>query len=167
MFDLYEIYNKPEKLIWYNEYASLIKELIYSGEDYKVMRRCDAILHIIKKSPSAAYVYAHYVLGERWPEAERYILTYPEWTFHYAVNVIKDRWIEAEPILINYPHWAYMYARHMIKGRWIGAEKYIIQKPSTAYFYAKYVLKSRWEKAEECIKASDTWWPEYATYFKL
>lgn len=58
---------------------------------------------------SAALEYTRFDLKGRWPEAEKYILTSPAYSFFYASYVIKGRWPEAEPIILSDPHYGIRY----------------------------------------------------------
>jgi len=39
---------------------------------------------------------AHYVIKDRWPEAEKIIMSNPETAYKYARDVIKRLWFEAK-----------------------------------------------------------------------
>lgn len=78
------------------------------------------------KSPTAASVYAHSVIGGRWPEAEPVIARDAQCAYLYARYLIKGRFLEAEPVIARNADWAYYYARDIIKGPWpkkAGAKK--------------------------------------------
>lgn len=63
------------------------------------------ILHIIKKIPQSAYMYAMHVIGGRWKEAEPYIMESPNSAYWYAMHVIGGRWKEAEPFIKQSMWW--------------------------------------------------------------
>jgi hypothetical protein len=115
----------------------------------------------------ALYRYALKIMkGERWPEAEPYIMKDPEWAFWYAHNVMgRERWPEAEPYIMKDPRWASWYALNVMKGeRWLEAEPYIMKSPEWAYYYADKIMKGeRWPEAEPYIMKD----PEQAFYYAL
>ncbi len=123
MLNLYKIHNRPEKLDYFDLYASPLDKLksiiTHKVEDF------EPIMHIIKKLPREACRHAHWFMPGRWIEAEPHILTSPWHSYYYAKNVIKGRWIEAESNIRTHPGFAFWYANDIIKGRWHEAEPYI------------------------------------------
>jgi len=101
----------------------------------------------IMKDANYAVEYARNILNKRWPEAEPYILKEPEWAYEYARNVIKDRWPEAEPAIMK-SNISVDYATHVIGGRWPEAEPYILGNFSLLYWYIKEIINTRWRDAE-------------------
>ncbi len=167
MINLYNLHKNPKKLAFYKQYETPIEQicdetLIRKGNNYQ------PILHIIKKDPKYAYMYARDVLESHFIDAEPYIMKNPFYAYAYALHILNGRWLEAEKYIMNKPEAAYYYARDMIKGRWIAAEPYIMKNPGHAYLYAKDILKSRWIAAEPYIKTDEYyWWSEYKKVFKI
>lgn len=89
-------------------YAEPLKYVSPMSEQYK--DEVASILHIIKKSPQDAYMYARLIKG-RWIEAEPYIMRDPVYVFYYAIGVIRGRWLEAEPIIQTNDHLWESYSR--------------------------------------------------------
>jgi hypothetical protein len=56
-----------------------------------------------------AFRYAYAIIGKRWPEAEKIIITNAHYSYHYSVNVIKGRWLEAEHIIASDLNYAIPY----------------------------------------------------------
>lgn len=54
-----------------------------------------------------------------------------------------ERWPEAEPYIMKVPELAYVYARFAIQGRWPEAEPYIMQWHVAAANYLIYVVKGQ------------------------
>lgn len=142
-----------------------------------------------KYSPEKAAEYAWRVIGDRWPEAEPYIMQDPYYALEYAIHVIKGRWPEAENIMLddNYvareysrfvkdiisedeyykqiicksPHLAYSMAIS-ISRRITEAEPYIMRDPEIAYHYANNIIDDRWPEAEPIIMRHPEWACRYA-----
>jgi hypothetical protein len=87
-------------------YGILIETII--GEEYPDKDYTD-ILHIIKKSPREAYLYARYTIKDRWEEAEPYIMKSPMYAARYAKDVMRCKWEEAEPVIKRHIVWWYDY----------------------------------------------------------
>ena len=110
-----------------------------------------------------AYLYALYVIKDRWLEAESFIPTTPETAVNYAHKVIKGQWPEAEEVIKQSPFEAVRYAG-FVKGKWPEAEAIILTDPRSAYKYAVFVLEKRWLEAEPFIFND----PDYKTrYLKM
>ena len=165
MINLYEYYNVPDTLDNYNRYFTGIV-LITSQDLTRRSRQYDFsnILHIIKKSPKYAKLYARTIIQDRWLEAEPYIIKDPMYAFWYAYEVIHDRWPEAEPSIMTQPNFACAYARDIIKGRWPEAEPSILESAYCSCEYASYVLKTRWPEAEDIIIKDQQSAYRYLTY---
>ncbi len=101
----------------------------------------EKIMHIIRKDPYHATLFACYKINGRWPEAEPYIMKNPYWAVSYAVKVIHHRWLEAEP--------------------------YIMEDPFSAYHYASDIMGHRWVQAEHIIGQDADWWKPYCERFEL
>lgn len=97
----------------------------------------------IVKDATSATIYATYVLGKRWPEAEPYIMTSAHAISSYADDVLKGRWPEAEPKLLEDPLWATFYAVHVIKGRWPELESKLKNDPDLKLAWDDYRHKMR------------------------
>jgi hypothetical protein len=132
MLNLYEFYNKPERLYFF-EHSHLIR--LIDHQDIRNDVDWTPALHILKKSPMLCYLYAYHVLKGRWIEAEPNIMMDSWQAYNYARDIIKDRWIEAEPNIMKNVSIAYRYAKDIIKGRWIEAEPYIRENE---YFWNEY-----------------------------
>lgn len=137
MFNFYDIFSKPEALLFYDT-MGLAFEYEFEGEWTEHHERMlTPVMHIIKKRPE--YVYA------------------------FAQHAIKGRWIEAEPAVMIDTQYACLYARDIIRGPWPEAEQYIIQNARWACVYATLVLKRRWLEAEEIIKTNTMEWGVYCS----
>lgn len=104
--------------------------------------------------------YARCVLQRRWPEAERFIILFPDTACYYARDVIKDRWPEAEPRILKNQNFKIIhhYATDVIKGRWPEAEPLILTKPYDAIRYASEVIKGRWPELEKLLERDDVYY---------
>jgi hypothetical protein len=122
MLNLYAWHNQKEKLEKYWDYAKLI-DLLIEKEDGEY----SAIKHIIVKSPEYSYWYALYIIKERWPQAEPYIMGDTFFAYCYANDVLDARWAEAEPYIMKNPWHANYYAKDVIGDRWIEAEPVIMK----------------------------------------
>ena len=140
MLNLYQYHNQSKKLDMFNIYKGPIAAFMHGefyvrgGMDAHAHWRkdllvdkpkFDPILHILKRSPEYAYLYAR--------------------------DIIKSIWIDGEEAITKSSYYSYLYAREIIKGRWIEAEPVIMKNPSSAYYYARNVIKGRWEEAEANI----------------
>ncbi len=102
-------------------------------------------------------------LGERWPEAEAYLINDPGWAYVYATRVIRDRWPEAEPYIKKDPRIACLYAKDVLNNkRWPEAEPHIKKDPEWAYIYTRDVLEEPWPEAEPYIMKNPEWAYKYA-----
>ena len=57
------------------------------------------------------------VNNKRDKNLEQYIIKDPGWAYLYARFIIKDRWIEAEDIISTDSKFAFWYAEDVIKGK--------------------------------------------------
>ena len=105
MINLYALHNRKEKLDSYGLYYNALDNLL-ECDTYP-----DEIIHIIKKDSNHSYLYAFYVIGGRWIEAEHYIMKNSIDAFYYARNVIKGRWEEAEANISKDNYWWSKYCR--------------------------------------------------------
>ena len=172
MMNFYMYYNQKEKLANSEIMTALMEFRNIRFDDEKVKEKIKPILHIIKKTPRHAYMYARYVMNGRWPEAEPYIIPDAYYAYVYTDTVIKERWPEAEHVIMRSAGVAYTYAKNIIGGRWSEAEPYIMKVPRHAYFYARDVIKGRWLEAEPTILKGDSvfgksTWKEYCTVFGI
>lgn len=88
-------------------------------------------------NPHKAYLYAKNVIGKRWKEGEKIILTDAWSSYYYAFEVIKGRWKQAENIILTSKFASALYAKNIIKGRWVEAENIICTDPDCILFYMK------------------------------
>ena len=105
MINLYALHNRKEKLDSYDLYYYALEDLIESD------RYSFDIEHIIKKDSHYGYLYALYIIGGRWIEAEPYIKNNSIDAFYYAKYVIKSRWKEAEANICKDNYWWSKYCR--------------------------------------------------------
>jgi hypothetical protein len=87
------------------------------------------------KEPTQIYMYHNIPLASAF--------NFARWLYLYAYYVIGDRWPEAEPYIMKRPFAALGYSRSVIKGRWVEAEPYIMKDPEDAFWYAYYVSGGR------------------------
>jgi len=80
-------------------------------------KRDELLEPIIIKDLQCAYLYARYVIKDRWIRAEDIISNDPQYAYYYAQEIIKGRWIEAEHIISTNSGYTYLYARDVIKGK--------------------------------------------------
>lgn len=78
------------------------------------------------------------------PENERF--------YRYARDILKDRFPKAERVLVTDPKWAYFYARDVIKGRWPEAEPNIMRD---VYWWQRYVSEVLTTEASGVFKVGD------------
>ena len=57
------------------------------------------------RDADSAYWYAEFIIGDRWSEAEPYIMKSPGNAVWYARDIIRGRWEEAEPYIMTDPEW--------------------------------------------------------------
>lgn len=150
-----------------------------------------AVEQAIMGSPKWAARYALYLSHERWPAAERAILTDPEYGPKYRKQFgLKesedgadafDFSAPSEPVLpgwIKTPFDAYRYVQHMLclslaggedtqHFRFKAAEPLILQDIVTSYKYARAVLGQRWPEAEPVIRQEPYWWNQYCKHFGI
>lgn len=78
--------------------------------------RCGMVSSRIKQAfrgrSAYGYIYASHVLGRRWPEGEKAVMTHPSWARYYAAYVIRGRWPEAEATIATDPAEWQRYLRH-------------------------------------------------------
>lgn len=157
MLIFYDYYKKPDELPNYKERYDLMKGLteIFPQDfiDYT------PIINYIKKS-TLSINYARFVKGERWLEAEPYIIE-PYQIIYYAAFVIHGRWFEKESLMFRNSYATFRYAREVIGERWLEAEPFIMKDAESAFYYAYYVIKDKWLEAEQYISQNDYWWDEY------
>lgn len=80
-----------------------------------------------------------------------------EWAYWYTRYIVKDRWPEVEPFVIKNSDSAYLYAKNIIEGRWVEAEPIIMKNTKCIYLYAKNIIKDRWYEAEEHVRKDPHW----------
>jgi hypothetical protein len=76
MINLYNFFNKPEKLDMFEAYYQPI-QCLSSQEEHEELT--NKILHIIKKVPHYAFARAKYVIKYRWIEAEPHLRKSDGW----------------------------------------------------------------------------------------
>ena len=115
----------------------------------------------IIKNDSALFEYIKkFFNGQRWLEAERYLLKNhidSKSIVSYAQKIIKDRWLEGEKILLSLdiyddsdlPYQLYLYALNVIKGPWPEVEHVIFKDTEVAVEYATNITKKRIPKEIE------------------
>lgn len=115
----------------------------------------------IIKNDSALFEYINnFFNGQRWKEAEKYLLNNyldSKSIVSYAQKIIKGRWLEGEKVLlsmsinddIELAYELYVYASNVIKGPWPEAEHIIFEDPETAVQYATDITKKRLPKEIE------------------
>ena len=98
--------------------------------------------------------------GQRWPEAEKYLLKNyidSKSIIMYAQKIIKGRWLEGERVLLSMstandkdlPYELFVYASDTIDGPWREAEHIIFQDPEVAADYAANITKEKLPKEIE------------------
>jgi len=93
-------------------------------------------------TPYQAYDKAR-ALGKRIPSFEPFISQDAHSSYLYAFFVIKDRWELGEAIISKNSYISYLYSFHVIKGRWELGEPAISQNAFDSYHYALDVIKGR------------------------
>lgn len=115
---------------------------------------------IIKNHSTLSEYIEKFFNGQRWKEAEKYLLknkTNSTSIVSYAQKIIKERWIEGEKVLlsmsinddIELAYELYVYATNLIKGPWSEAEHIIFQDVEVALEYATNITKKRLPKEIE------------------
>ena len=141
--NLYNLHTDPEQL---DEYKNKLNIPSVAWAAYKEINGPvpvdyeNKILDTLMKSPNYAYKVAISYPPERWPEAEKYIITDPGTAANYAREFQDDmggRWKEAEPLIMKHPVQAVMYARYVIGDRWPEAAEYIKQNQNAWSTYKK------------------------------
>ena len=129
MTTLYDLHNEPEKLYGYEDAPYKVPAVAFRQAMRNPRVRDSKLEAAIIQDLEYAYMYAAFILNERWPEAEKYIMKDPKYAYYYARNILKRRWPEAEPVIMKDPKFAYSYALHILNGRWPEAEPVIMQNP--------------------------------------
>jgi hypothetical protein len=115
---------------------------------------------IIKNHSTFSQYVEHFFNGQRWIEAEKYLLKNyidSKSIVLYAQKIIKGRWTEGERVLlsmsinddIKLAYELYLYASNVIKGPWREAEHIIFQDPEVAVDYASNITKEKLPKEIE------------------
>lgn len=74
----------------------------------------DEIMHIIKKDAECACLHAR-ITDTRWPEAEPYIMKNPYFAYIYATYVMQERWLEAESMIESDDYWWMRYKKEFLQ----------------------------------------------------
>jgi len=69
--NLYKYHTNSKQLLWYKEAYELVPDMFWNGSNKKYTPEQ---IKAIAKNPR--YAYAKYVIGDRWPETEPYIMKY-------------------------------------------------------------------------------------------
>lgn len=193
MLNVYDYYTEPSSLPLYEELSESFKwmKMLIDGvydEEY-IRAKLQPLIHIFAKSPEQSYLYAEWVLRDRFPDGEKAISGSPHYALEYALDILKNnpdwqyksgRWPEAEPTIKTSSNKAYIYARQVLSkdpewckipghenGRWPEAEPYILRDAEASCLYAKYVLRHRWKEAEPVIREDDMEWEDYKSNFNI
>ena len=119
--NLFTFHNKPEKLVGHDELlnrASFIWTEVadMDNADYDEYFADASVLEpyesVLAKEPYYAYMYAHYVLDDRFPEGEDAIATSDQYSFMYANEVLFKRFKKGEKAILN-SHYADGYKAQM------------------------------------------------------
>jgi hypothetical protein len=121
------------------EYYDKAKAKGACQEALEVIRKAGTVEELLKDKNIAEYLYwyAHYVIKDRWPEAEPYIVKDAMHACLYAENVLGHRWREAEPHIMKDPYWSDYYAVYVMDMRWPEAEP-LIKNSDSANKYCQY-----------------------------
>jgi hypothetical protein len=141
MLNVFNYYDNPKDLNKSEliNKLELLKNITELSQENGAKEKLAPVLYIIKKSARISYLYARYIL--------------------------KERWIEVEPIICKDSWYSYMYAKHVINGPWKECEPAIMKDPESIFYYTKYILKHRWIEAEPIIKHDNIWWDHYTQDF--
>ena len=90
------------------EYAPLFDKL----DEVEYTNDLEPIAHILKKDSWHAYLYASYVIKDRWVEAEPIIMIDPQSAYYYATTIMDERWLEAEDVIRANLYWGSQYRRY-------------------------------------------------------
>lgn len=128
--------------------------------------------YIIKYHAELVVPYCKKVIKNRWPKAEKQILSllkdnsaYCYCAIDYAAEVIQGRWPELELLILNHKYFFELsdeindYVEKVIKGRWIEAEEKIIKHRKKFHdeFFIDFLIRyaevsgERWQWAEQII----------------
>jgi len=105
--NLYQFYSRPVELLGANQKKYLPLFAYQQAEKGKKLNARQ--LAAIASHPRYAYLYALYVIKDRWPEAEAAIASDPQYAYRYAIHVIKDRWTAGEAAIARDPYYAFEY----------------------------------------------------------
>ena len=165
MLNIYKYHTHPETLPLYERAMECVPDCFwekYKDNPEELKKREGAIA----KSAKYSYLYALYVLRNRFEAGEKAIATDAWYSFMYAREVLKERFEAGEKAIATDAWYSFMYAREVLKGRFEAGEKAIATDAGYSYWYAREVLKSRFEAGEEKILNS-IWKQEYLDFLKL
>jgi len=89
--------------------------------------------------PVEIYNYAKDVIGNRWPDAEKYLVISPQYCYLYARDVVKKRFPEGENAILRIPMLILAYVEHVYKGRWEAAESHMLNDRHVLDRYLRYI----------------------------
>ena len=122
--NLFKMHNKPEKLAGYDKLLNNPAFIWYGltdfddadNDDYfSDLSVLDDYAHVLAKHPYYAYMYAHAIMNEPFPEGEDAIATSGEYSYKYASEVLFTRFLKGEEAIMkseyadNYKNQMQMY----------------------------------------------------------
>lgn len=108
MINFYSCYNNGTVLNKYSYMKVFFDTSNPLQWDGNMRDKLEPYLPIIKKNSRFAYLYARFILNERWCTIEHIIMKDPGYATMYAKYVIKERWVDAEPVISKY-WWRVIY----------------------------------------------------------
>jgi len=132
MLDLYRLYKIPEELRGHDIAYETIPWLAWErySTDKESMKQKEPLW---AKSAGWAYLYAHHIINERFPEGEDAIATDANHSYWYAVLVLESKFPKGEEIIAKHADFSYWYTISIIKGRFPEGEAAI----ATSEYYSK------------------------------
>jgi hypothetical protein len=101
--------NKMNEALYLIKYVTNVDVLIMFVTKFKIP--LPEKEDMLSKYPDSAYMYAYYGLGKkRFLKGEPAILRDPKYSYLYASYIIEERWKAAEPIIATHPMYALYYA---------------------------------------------------------
>jgi hypothetical protein len=89
--------------------AHLEEEIFADKELYTYYLKSISTMRFTNDVGSMIRNYAIFVIGGRWPEAEKMILENPYDVYFYTTDIIKGRWPEGEAVIATNPTFAQWY----------------------------------------------------------
>lgn len=114
--------------------------------------------------PEYAYKYA-YSTDCPFPQGEEAIATHSYWSYLYARFILRDRFRLGEKVISSNPINAARYAIHVIGRKFPEGEEAIATHPNAAFEYASYALSARFPEGEKAISSNVDLWKVYSRRF--